>query len=129
MRTEKEFTVTDPKVPDIFEELELQLSTIYPSISFHDLEALADKVYHRYMTTQAYESAFGATKRPQEHYGKAGDEMEIGDEGVEKVGWEGDRQMANLVLRMRDGFWYHELCQAITDGDIGRVYEIIKVRN
>ena len=55
--------------------------------------------------------------------------MEAVDKGVEKPGWKGDRQMANLVLRMRDGFWYHELCHAIVDGDIGRVAEIIKVRD
>ena len=28
---------------------------------------------------------------------------------------------------MRDGLWYHELCHAIIDGDIGCVSEIIKV--
>ena len=53
--------------------------------------------------------------------------MEVTDKGVEKLGWKGDCQMANLVLRMRDGFWYLELCHAIVDGDIGRVSEIIKV--
>jgi len=80
------------------------------------------------MTTKAHESALGDTERLSEHYGEAGAPMEVMDEGVEKPGWKGDRQMANLVLRMRDGFWYHELCQAIVDGDIGRVSEIIKVR-
>lgn len=127
LRSEKEFTISGPKVPDIFEELESQLSTIYPSISFHHLEVLADRVYHRYMTTQAYEGALGDTERSPECYGMAGEQMEVMDKGVEKLGWKGDRQMANLVLRMRDGLWYHELCHAIIDGDIGRVSEIIKV--
>ena len=53
--------------------------------------------------------------------------MEPMDQGAEKSGWQGDRQMANLVLCMRDGFWYHEFCYAICDGDIGHVSEIIKV--
>jgi hypothetical protein len=129
LRSEKQYIAPGPKTPDIFEELKSQLSTIYPSITFHDLEVLANKVYHRYMTTQAHESALGDTERSPECYGEAGEQMEATDEGVEKPGWKGDRQMANLVLRMRDGFWYHELCHAIIEGDIGRVSEIIKVGN
>ena len=127
LRSEKKYTPPGPKCPDIFEELESQLSTIYPSISFDNLTTLANKVYHRYMTSKAYESTLGDTNRPPEHYGEPGEAMEATDEGVEKLGWKGDHQMANLVLRMRDGFWYHELFHAITDGDIGRVSEIIKV--
>lgn len=127
LRSERAYTFPHPKPPDVFEEIDSQLSAIYPSISFHDLEVLANKVYHRYMTTQAHESALGDVVRPPEHYGEPGEQMEARDKGVEKLGWKGDRQMANLVLRMRDGLWYHEFCHAITDGDIGRVSEIIKV--
>jgi len=127
LRSEKEFVAPGPKVPDIFEELESQLSTIYPSISFHHLEVLANKVYYRYMTSQAYESTLGDTERLPGRYGVAGKEAEVIDEKAEKLGWKGDRQVANLVLRMRDGLWYHELCHAVVDGDIGRVSEIIKV--
>jgi len=79
------------------------------------------------MTSKAYESTLGDTERSPECYGEAGESMKAADEGVEKPNWKGDRQMANLVLRMRDGFWYYELCHAIVDGDIGRVSEIIKV--
>jgi hypothetical protein len=53
--------------------------------------------------------------------------MEGADEGIEKLSWKGDWQHANLVLRMRDGLWYYELCHAIIDGDIGHVLEILKV--
>lgn len=127
LRSERQYTTPGPKQPDIFEELEFQLSAIYPSITFHNLEVLADKVYHRYMTSQAYESTLGDTERPLGLYGEGGEQMEATDEGVEKLGWKGDRQMANLVLRMRDGLWYYEFCHAIVDGDIGRVSEIIKV--
>ena len=129
LRSKRKFTSPHPKPPDIFEEIDSQLLAIYPSISFHDLEVLANKVYHCYMTTQAYESALGDTERPLEQYGEPGEQMEVVDEGVEKLGWKGDRQMANLVLRMRDGLWYYEFCHAIIDGDVGRVSEIIKVRS
>ena len=127
LQSEHQYAPSGPKTPDIFEEVESQFSTIYPSITFHDLEVLANKVYHRFMTTQAYESALGDTPRLPEIYGKPGKEIEMMDEGVEKLSWKGDRQLANIVLRMRDGAWYFEFCHAITDGDIGRVYEIIKV--
>jgi hypothetical protein len=127
LRSEKQYTPSSQKPPDVFEEIDSHLLAIYPSISFQDLEILADKVYHRYMTTQAYESALGDTERSPERYGVPGEEWEAIDIGAEKLGWKGDRQMANLVLRMRDGLWYHEFCHGIIDGDIGRVSEIIKV--
>lgn len=126
MRSEREYTPPGPKPPDVFEEVDFQLSAIYPSISFDNLEVLASKVYHRYMTTKAHEDALGDTKRPEECYGKPGQQMAPMDE-IEKKSWKGDRQMANLALRMRDGLWYYEFCHAVTDGDIGRVSEIIKV--
>lgn len=129
LRSERHHTIPGSKEPSIFEELESQLSTIHPPISFHDLEILANKVYHRYMTSRAYESALGDTERPLEDYGEAGEQMDGADKEVEKPGWKGDHQMANLVLRMRDGLWYYELCHAIIDGDTGRVSEIIKVSN
>jgi hypothetical protein len=53
--------------------------------------------------------------------------LESQHEAVEKCGWRGDRQMANLMLLMRDSLWYYELCHAIITGDIGWVLEIIKV--
>ena len=97
LRSERQYKAPGSKRSDVFEELESQLSTIYPSISFHDLTILANKVYHRYMTTKAHESALGDTERLPEHYGEEGAPMEAMDEGVEKPGWKGDRQMANLV--------------------------------
>ena len=127
LQSERAYTPPHPRPPNVFEEIDSQLSAIYPSISFHDLEVLANKVYHRYMTTQAHESALGDTERPPEQYGEPGGKVGALDEGLEKPGWKGDRQVANLVLRMRDSLWYYEFCHAITDGDIGHVSEIIKV--
>ncbi|KAG9077862.1 hypothetical protein FS749_010195 [Ceratobasidium sp. UAMH 11750] len=39
----------------------------------------------------------------------------------------GDPALRNAQLLMRDGFWYLEFVTAVTEGDIGRVFEIIKV--
>ncbi|KAJ6481317.1 hypothetical protein C8R47DRAFT_1186616 [Mycena vitilis] len=39
----------------------------------------------------------------------------------------GDQVMATLCNFMRVTFWYLELCAAIAEGDIGRVFEVIKV--
>ena len=93
------------------------------------LSGLAQIVYLRYMTTGAHNAALGDINRPVEVYGNPRTPMEPQDEGAEKYGWNGDRQMANLTLWMRDSLWYHELCHAIVDGDTGRVLEIIKVTN
>jgi hypothetical protein len=104
------------------------LFTPNPSpIPLSNLASLAEKVYLRYMTSNAHYDALGDVPRPVGTYGQPGTPMKSVDEGVEKHGWNGDRQMANLTLRMRDCLWYYELCHAIVDGDIGRVMEIIKV--
>ena len=39
----------------------------------------------------------------------------------------GDQQMVNIVNFMRMTFWYREFCNAIAEGDTGRVHEILKV--
>ncbi|KAK7025899.1 hypothetical protein R3P38DRAFT_3193539 [Favolaschia claudopus] len=39
----------------------------------------------------------------------------------------GDQVAVNLCNFMRVTFWYLELCAAIAEGDIGRVFEVIKV--
>lgn len=110
--------------PNIIEELDALLPA---DTSFSSLESLAKKVYLRYMTTKAHYYALGNISRPPDVYGEPGTPMTPGDDDDEKPGWVGDRQMANLTLRMRDCLWYYELCHATADGDIGRVMEIIKV--
>ena len=112
---------------NIIQELDALFPANPSESSFPDLESLAQKVYLRYMTTKAHQYALGDISRPADIYGEAGSPMDPTDDGGEKHGWDGDRQMANLTLRMRDCLWYYELCHAIGDGDIGRVMEIIKV--
>lgn len=41
----------------------------------------------------------------------------------------GDQVLANSVAFLRCTFWYLELCASISEGDIGRVFEILKVKN
>ena len=112
---------------NIVDELDTLLNHGFSPITIDCLSSLARKVYLRYMVTGAHNDALGDIHRPVEIYGQPGSQMKPQHEGVEKHGWNGDRQMANLTLRMRDCLWYYELCHAIVDGDIGRVMEIIKV--
>ncbi|KAF9790841.1 hypothetical protein BJ322DRAFT_1104486 [Thelephora terrestris] len=105
--------------PNILDELEVLLNQKFSPISFNHLSDLAQKVYLRYMTTGAHNAALGDINRPVEVYGQPGSQMEPQHEGVEKFSWNGDRQMANLTLRMRDSLWYYELCHAIVEGDTG----------
>ena len=39
----------------------------------------------------------------------------------------GDKALANSILLMRDSLWLLEACQAVATGDIGHVWEILKV--
>ena len=40
---------------------------------------------------------------------------------------EGDRVLANSITFMRDAMMSHEMSYAIAEGDMGRVYEVMKV--
>ena len=41
--------------------------------------------------------------------------------------FKGDWALANSILLLRDGIWSLEVCQAVATGDIGRVWEVLKV--
>ena len=113
--------------PNVISELNALLKDRFSPITIDHLSNLARKVYLRYMIIGAHNAALGDVDRPIGIYGQPGSQMEPQHENTEKYGWSGDRQMANLTLRMRDSLWYYELCHAIIDGDVGRVLEIIKV--
>lgn len=113
--------------PNIIQELDTLFPAEPSQISFSSLESLAKKVYLRYMTTKAHQYALGDIPHPIYICGEPGSPMKPASDDGEKVGWNGDRQMANLTLHMIDCLWYYELCHTIVDGDIGRVMEIIKV--
>lgn len=46
---------------------------------------------------------------------------------IEKEGFTGDRVLANSILFKMEYSWWIEAAYAIPDGDIGRVWEIMKV--
>lgn len=46
---------------------------------------------------------------------------------VEVPGFDGDRVLANSILFLQDAGWWVEASYAVPEGDIGRVYEIVKV--
>ncbi|KAF8056279.1 hypothetical protein FPV67DRAFT_1678179 [Lyophyllum atratum] len=46
---------------------------------------------------------------------------------VEKQGFDGDRVLANAILFLQDAGWWVEASYAVREGDIGRVFEIIKI--
>lgn len=46
---------------------------------------------------------------------------------VEKPGFDGDRVLANEQLFLQDHGWWIEAAYAVPEGDVGRVYEILKV--
>ncbi|KAH7325535.1 hypothetical protein B0J17DRAFT_534562, partial [Rhizoctonia solani] len=39
----------------------------------------------------------------------------------------GDRALGTMILLLRDSFWYLEFATAVSEGDVGRVMEVIKV--
>lgn len=43
--------------------------------------------------------------------------------------FEGDRVLANSILFLQDFGWWTEIAYAVPEGDIGRVFEILKVRD
>jgi hypothetical protein len=49
------------------------------------------------------------------------------DSDNEKPPFKGDRVLANSIALMRDAMISHEMSYAIAEGDVGRVYEVMKV--
>jgi hypothetical protein len=45
----------------------------------------------------------------------------------EKDGFDGDRVLANAILFVQDAGWWIEAAYAVPEGDIGRIWEIMKV--
>ncbi|KAF4575304.1 hypothetical protein EYR36_006663 [Pleurotus pulmonarius] len=85
------------------------------------LESLAKVAYRRYLCTAAYEDSKGHLPRSREVYDE--DALTLPDD----QDWRGDRVLANQILRLRDSLWYYKMCNAVSDGDIGRVAEVIKI--
>ncbi|KAL1658848.1 hypothetical protein GGF50DRAFT_66457 [Schizophyllum commune] len=121
------------------------------NISFSELQDWAAIANRRYMTAAAYEDALGDLPRdldvyhdPEPVYEPDSDAMDTSEDGQgpapaakkksartremkhqEKLA-NADKCLANNIAFMRVTLWYLELCAATAEGDIGRVFEIIK---
>ncbi|KAK6995701.1 hypothetical protein R3P38DRAFT_2800870 [Favolaschia claudopus] len=128
----------------------------FEDCSFEKLEELADTVYKRYMTNAAAEVALGHKDRPDIYgpaWNSSSTVDESDNEGIASEAPQqstapprkkkrarakvsaaparnfldaGDQVMVTLCNFMRMTFWYLELCSAVAEGDIGRVFEVIK---
>ncbi|KAJ7807914.1 hypothetical protein B0H14DRAFT_2380960, partial [Mycena olivaceomarginata] len=107
-----------------FEQLNIQNKL--PSLD--DLLTEANKLVHRYSSDRAYQTALSSTafnKSPDLYKFKIGtpaDPDSVGDSE-----FTGDRVLANTIAFRRDYLLYFELSDAILEGDIGRVCEVLKL--
>ncbi|KAJ6549419.1 hypothetical protein DFH09DRAFT_617961 [Mycena vulgaris] len=120
--------------------------------SFEQLHEFATAVYDRYMCAAAADDALGHTPRDVNIYGQpwSGDSVDDEPEALPKTSTpslkkkakrsrttagakparnfsKGDQALVTLCNFMRVTFWYMELCAATAEGDIGRVFEVIKL--
>lgn len=119
--------------------------------TIHELRAAAKGLNHKYGSTQAYNLALKGIQRelPSPSFSNHVPERVVppapvpeAERAVAQVGvllgtsnpvdpsekeFSGDWGLANSILIVRDGIWFIEYCQAVASGDIGRVWEIMKV--
>ncbi|KAJ7648322.1 hypothetical protein DFH06DRAFT_997294 [Mycena polygramma] len=106
--------------------------------SFEDLEKMAVLVYTRYLSNGASEMARGQADRSTDVYGPGWKTDVDADSDAEGKGSmslmnaalslkRGVRVLITLCHFMRMTFWYLEMCAAVAEGDIGRVFEVIKL--
>lgn len=111
---------------------------------FESLHEMASLVYTRYMCAEAHDAAVSYIEHAPDVYGvpvtlpdasapsARGPRDSLGAPALtappEKRNiLHGDEFLATTVNFMRITFWYLEMCAATAEGDIGRVFEIIKV--
>ncbi|KAG8780720.1 hypothetical protein FRC12_022648 [Ceratobasidium sp. 428] len=104
----------------------------FSDCSLAQLEWVANQVYKRYMTTEAYRSTMTPAELSTKmlilqalHHCEADVNYSVAEST--RSGPESDQLLGNLILFMRDTFWYLELASAIPEGDTGRVFEILKM--
>ncbi|KAL0574504.1 hypothetical protein V5O48_007454 [Marasmius crinis-equi] len=121
--------------------------------TFEELVELAETVYQRYLCSAAYTDTISGY-RPEETYGPApvqpADEDQAKSDDLKQSEPDcisarkavrtnrakaqekrnvstGDQLLANEINFLRMTFWYLEMCAGISEGDIGRVFAIIKL--
>ncbi|KAG9095171.1 hypothetical protein FRC06_010067 [Ceratobasidium sp. 370] len=110
----------------------------YHECTIQQLEHIANQVYMRYMTTEAYHTTLGAPDQPVDKQSLRGTILEelrrydqdpnysTSNSGSGSSA-NADQLLGNVILFMRDAFWYLEFASAVPEGDIGRIYEVIKL--
>lgn len=99
--------------------------------TFEDLRNIATTVYQRFMTNRAAQDSSDHITWTSEKYGtKAYHEppqMQQQDSVKPPIHFDGDRVLGNNINFMRTTFLYMEIAHATAEGDVGRVFEAIKV--
>ncbi|KAF8146062.1 hypothetical protein K438DRAFT_1991146 [Mycena galopus ATCC 62051] len=106
-----------------------QLNTQNKLPSLDDLLTEAKKLVHRYASDRAYQTALSSTafnKSPDLYKFNIGTPADPGSSGGDSE-FIGDRVLANTIAFRRDYLLYLELSDAILEGDIGRVCEVLKL--
>ncbi|KAF8174176.1 hypothetical protein K438DRAFT_1610046, partial [Mycena galopus ATCC 62051] len=97
-----------------------------------ELISVADLLVHRFASDRGFETALSLSafnKAPDQYKFKAG-EPNISFETTSSsttTQTDGDRVLANTIVFRRDFLMYMELSDAILEGDIGRVCEVLKL--
>ncbi|KAJ6503193.1 hypothetical protein C8R47DRAFT_1249402 [Mycena vitilis] len=112
-------------------------------ITFDELDSLSHVAYRRYMCNDAHEDTQGNYSRDPDSDSETepvhltveskGKKKGKGSQGrkakaAEEINYSGgDQCFGTTVNFIRMTFWYLEMCAAVADGDIGRVFEVVKV--
>jgi hypothetical protein len=143
------------KLLEGLEEYFLETGPLH-DITFDEFLKIAEQVYNRYMCNAAHEAALGYGDRDPALYGSpvipnvtdsvpAPSDKESplssaapgqskkraaknkATANVVRNFSQGDQTLATTINFLRITFWYLEMCAAAAEGDIGRIFEIIKV--
>jgi len=86
---------------------------------------MADVIYSRYLTTEAYDRALVGGEYTQEAFTCENSRIAVSRQNQTSTEeydepFRGDQTLANSILRMRDSMMHYEFQSTIADGDIGR---------
>ncbi|KAF9033045.1 hypothetical protein BDZ89DRAFT_1012477 [Hymenopellis radicata] len=112
---------------DILEYFESQSQADIDAITVESLMVQARSMVKCYANSTAHQQALSkedSTSGDDEYRIPAGDPWT--DHTFAREGFDGDQVLANSILYLRDFGWWTEISYAVADGDIGRVYEILK---
>jgi len=95
------------------------------NLSFEDLQGVADELFMRYFSTEAYDRAMAGGGYACESFVSGIPWSRASEDGTEP--FTGDKTLANSILRMRDSMLHYEFQSAVADGDIGHAMNVMAV--